>query len=101
MKRLLLPAAALFALVAFSAQKSEAQFVTYFSPVVAPAPVVVYRPVAPTVVFRPAPVVYTVARPVVAAPAVVPVAVTRTRWRPFLGGTVTRVRYGYAPVYGF
>ncbi len=100
MKRLLLPAA-LFALVACSAQQSEAQFVTYFSPVVAPAPVVVYRPVAPTVVFRPAPVAYRVARPVYVQPAVVPVAVTRTRWRPFLGGTVTRVRWGYAPVHGF
>ena len=34
------------------------------------------------------------------APAVVyqPTAVVRTRWRPLLGGSVTRVRYGYAPV---
>ena len=31
------------------------------------------------------------------APAVQPVAYYRTRYRPFLGGSVTRVRYGYAP----
>ncbi len=35
------------------------------------------------------------------APAVSyqPVARVRTRYRPLLGGSVTRVRYGYAPVY--
>ena len=74
--------------------KSQAQYVTYYSPVVAaPARVVVYRPVVP-VVAAPAPVAYTVARPV---------AYARTRWRPILGGTVTRVRYGYSPVtyYGY
>lgn len=97
MKRLLL-SAALFAAALFCCQsQSNAQYVTYYSPVVAPAPTVVYSPV----VSAPAPVAYTVARPVVVSPAYAPVAVTRTRWRPFLGGTVTRVRYGYAPVYGY
>ena len=46
------------------------------------------------------PVVYTSCY---APPAVAyqPVARYRTRYRPFLGGTVTRVRYGYAPVYTY
>ena len=74
---------------------------------------VVYRATyyAPTVVYRaPAPPVYTVASPVVvpaptvayfapAVPVVEPVAEVRTRYRPILGGTVSRVRYRYAPVY--
>ncbi|MEM6799413.1 MAG: hypothetical protein AAF589_07855 [Planctomycetota bacterium] len=87
----------------FAGRSADAQFVTYYSPVVAaPAPIVTYRPVTPTVVYRPvvaapAPVAVTVARPVVTT-TLAPVAYTRTRWRPLLGGTVTRVRYGYAPV---
>ena len=73
-----------------------------------------YQPVA---VYRPAPRVYTsyyvapavaapvVAARVVAAPAVVaapvyqPVARVRTRYRPFLGGTVTRIRPAYQTYY--
>lgn len=107
MKRLLLSAAIAAALLACWQGESQAQYVTYYSPVAAPTPVVYYRPVARPVAApvyaAPAPVAYTVARPVVAAPVVAPVAYTRTRWRPFLGGTVTRVRYGYAPVgyYGY
>lgn len=66
---------------------------------------------APTVVYRaPAPVAYSVASPVAApvptvayypaaVPVVEPVAEVRTRYRPILGGTVSRVRYRYAPVY--
>jgi hypothetical protein len=46
--------------------------------VVAPAPVVV-MPVAPAVIYQPA-------------------ARVMTRYRPFLGRSVTRVRYGYGPV---
>ncbi|TWT33459.1 hypothetical protein KOR34_32910 [Posidoniimonas corsicana] len=95
MKKLALAFVAAVAVLALTQRESAAQYVTYYSPVVAapaPAPVVVYRP-APV---YPAPVVYSVARPVVA-----PVAVTRTRWRPFLGGTVTRTRVGYAPVWGY
>ena len=62
-------------------------FVTYQSPVVpvstfwAPAPVVY------TSYFAPAPVV-----------GFQPVAVARTRYRPILGGTVTRVRPAWSPV---
>lgn len=120
MKRLLLAAAFAIALVVCCQDHSQAQYVTYYSPVVAPAPVVT-APVA-VVAYRPAcaapahvaytvarPVTYTVARPVaytVARPVVTtvaPVAYARTRYRPFLGGTVTRVRYRYAPVavYGY
>lgn len=59
----------------------------------------------PAVVYRPAPVYYSSyyapAPAVVAAPAPVyqPVTRVRTRYRPILGGTVTRVRHGYAPAY--
>ncbi|TWT77393.1 hypothetical protein Pla123a_20540 [Posidoniimonas polymericola] len=97
MKKLALASAVAMALLLMSQQEAAAQYVTYYSPVVAPAPTVVYRP-APVYAapVYPAPVTYSVARPVVA-----PVAVTRTRWRPFLGGTVTRTRVGYAPVWGY
>lgn len=46
-----------------------------------------YQPVAHAVYYAPAPVVYQ------------PVVRVRTRYRPILGGRVTRVRYGYAPAY--
>lgn len=67
-----------------------------------------------TVYYAPAPRVYAVASPVVVAepapaptvtyyapPAIIhqPVARVRTRYRPILGGSVTRVHYGYAPMY--
>jgi len=48
-------------------------------PTVAPVTTVAYAP-APTVAYQ-------------------RVARVRTRYRPLLGGTVSRVRYGYAPVY--
>jgi len=80
-----------------SAAKAQIAHVTYYQPA--------------TVYYAPAPVTYTVASPVVVeapqpvvtyyrAPTVVyrPVAQVRTRYRPILGGTVSRVRYGYAPV---
>lgn len=101
-----------------AASSAHAQYVTYYAPSVAyyaPAPTVAYyapapAPVVQTVAYAPvaAPVAYAVASPVVAAPVVtyyrppvvsyaaVPTVVTR--YRPFLGGTVSRVRYGYAPV---
>ncbi|MEM6799508.1 MAG: hypothetical protein AAF589_08335 [Planctomycetota bacterium] len=109
------------------AASADAQYVTYYSPVVAPAPVVVAPPVytvarpvyAPPVyaVARPvvttvaspvvttvaSPVVTTVARPVYATKAYAPTPVVRTRFRPLLGGAVSRVRYRYTPVtvYGY
>ena len=65
--------------------QAQVPYVTFYQPVT------VYQPVLPppTVVYYapPAPVAYQ------------PVARVRTRYRPLLGGTVTRVRYGYAPVY--
>lgn len=81
---------------------------TVASPVVTPAPTI---PVVPAPVV-PAPVV---AAPVVAAPVVAPavpvvtyyrpatvtysaVPEVVTRYRPFLGGSVSRVRYSYRPV---
>lgn len=98
MRYALTAALALFA-SCFMSERVDAQYVyvTGYAPsYVAPAPTVVYRPVQPVVyhspvvqVAAPAPVVYH--SPVVAAPVVT------TRWRPILGGTVTRVRYGYAP----
>lgn len=104
------------------AAAAQAQYVTYYAPVrtayFAPAPAVV--PVIPTVATTVAyaPPAYTVASPVVVAaaepvvPAPVPVVtyyrapavayapVPRvvTRYRPILGGTVSRVRYSYMPV---
>ncbi|HCK40860.1 MAG TPA: hypothetical protein DHW22_04425 [Planctomycetaceae bacterium] len=88
---------------------AQIAYVTYYQPAVTfyqPAtvyrqPATVYRPVVPacatthTVRYVPAPVV---SAPVVPAVAYQPVAQVRTRYRPFLGGTVSRVRYGHAPV---
>jgi len=57
-----------------------------------------YRPAV--AYYHPAPVAYTSYYPapvVVAAPAYQPVTRVRTRYRPILGGTVTRYRTYYAP----
>ena len=84
--------AAVVAAFSFAGTRADAQVVVAYSPVIAPpVPVVTYRPVYPVHTVS-----YSVARPVVHT--VAPVAVTRTRFRPFLGRSVTRVRYGYAPV---
>ncbi|MEQ8212120.1 MAG: hypothetical protein RH917_20135 [Lacipirellulaceae bacterium] len=96
---------------------AEAQVVTYYRPalvprtvyyapapvvstpvVAAPAPVVVQRPV---VVAQPAPVrTVTYYAPTVVEPVATPVVYeptvrVRQRYRPILGGTVTRVDHGY------
>jgi hypothetical protein len=110
------------AALGLGAVDAQAQYVTYYQPTVsyyqpsvsyyAPAPVV-----APTAYTVARPLTYTVASPVVApapvvgpapvpvvtyyrAPAVSYVATPQvvTRYRPLLGGTVSRVRYGYTPV---
>jgi len=90
-----------FCLSANAEVQAQVPYVTYYQPAV------LYR--QPTVVYRQPVVVYQA--PVVVAPRAVyyapapapvvyqPVARVRTRYRPFLGGTVTRVRYGYAPAY--
>lgn len=76
--------------------------------VVAPQPTVVYRPLVPAAPQYVAPAPVVVARPVVPAPVVAtpvvpttvvaPTPVTVTRYRPILGGTVTRTYYRYAPI---
>lgn len=105
-------AVAVLAAGTFFANEAKAQlvYVTNYAPapaVVYAAPQVAYRPVTPFMayspVIAPAPVVAyspVVAAPVVVAPAPVAVVggpVITTRYRPFLGGTVSRVRYRYAP----
>ncbi len=85
---------------ALSASYAEAQVprAVYYQPTVQPT--VVYR-VAPiyrasyfTPVLAPAPAVV-----VAPAPVLHPVTRVRARYRPLLGGTVTRVRRGYARAY--
>ncbi|QDT00654.1 hypothetical protein [Adhaeretor mobilis] len=77
---------------------AQAQVVTYYRPTISPvmAPRAVYYAPAPapvrTVSYY-APVVEPVVAPVVYEPAVR----VRQRYRPILGGTVTRVRHGYVP----
>lgn len=96
MKSLLLAAAALV----LTASQSQAQVVTYYSPVIAPAPVVVSPYVGRRVVYSPvvaAPPVATAVSPVATVIAPVAQPVVTTRYRPILGGTVSRVRYRYAP----
>jgi hypothetical protein len=113
------------AALGLGAVDAQAQYVTYYQPPVyqptvsyyAPAPVVAPAAYTAPVYTVARPLTYTVASPVVApAPVVVPAPVpvvtyyrapavsyvatpqVVTRYRPFLGGTVSRVRYGYAPV---
>ena len=69
-----------------SEAKAQVAYVTYYQPMTVYSPPVVYTP--HTVYYAPAPAV-----------SYQPVARVRTRYRPILGGTVTRVRYSYAPVY--
>ena len=72
-----------------STAQAQVAVVSYYQPTVAYYPATVYKPgCAHTTYYAPAPAV-----------AYQPVARVRTRYRPILGGTVTRVRYGYAPVY--
>ncbi len=87
MKRLaiILVAIMLGSMIVGDAQ-AQVGVVTYYQPVTVYSPPVVSVP--HTVYYAPAPAV-----------SYAPVARVRTRYRPFLGGTVTRVRYGYAPVY--
>jgi hypothetical protein len=75
--------------------QAHVPYVTYYQPVTVYSPPVVvtphgvhYAPAPHTVYYAPVPTV-----------SYRPVARVRTRYRPLLGGTVTRVRYRYAPVY--
>lgn len=96
----------------------HAQYVTYYRPLTtyyAPAPVVApaaYTVASPVTYAVAAPVTYAVAAPITYGAAPVPtvtyyraptvgyarVPQVVTRWRPILGGTVSRVRYTYMPV---
>ncbi len=77
--------------------EAQVGYVTYYQPVTVYRPAPVYY----SSYYTPAPAVIAPARAVVAMPAPVyqPVTRVRTRYRPILGGTVTRVRRGYAPAY--
>lgn len=97
MKKLALLLAAV-ALWATSASSADAQvlYMSYYQPAVVYSPVVAAPAPAPccrTSYYAPAPVA------VAPVPAVTPVTSVRTRYRPILGGTVTRYRTGYAPAY--
>ena len=70
-----------------SSAEAHGLYVTYYQPAVVAAPLGCSN-CAYTTYYAPAPAV-----------AYQPVARVRTRYRPILGGSVTRVRYGYAPVY--
>ena len=74
-----------------SSANAQVAYVSYYQPVAVYRPPVVYSAgyVPYTTYYAPAPAV-----------SYQPVARVRTRYRPILGGSVTRVRYGYAPVYG-
>jgi len=78
--------ACLFFIGAQSDAQAQVAYVSYYQPMTVYSPPVVYTP--QTVYYAPAPTV-----------SYQPVARVRTRYRPFLGGSVTRVRYRYAPVY--
>lgn len=88
MKRVVtLLAAAIVGVAMMNQAKAQVAHVTYFAP---PVPVTTFfapAPVVHTSFFAPAPVV-----------AYQPVQVARTRYRPILGGSVTRYRTGFAPV---
>ena len=89
MKRiaLLLVAAALW-LGAQADAEAQIAYVSYYQPMTVYSPVVSSCAVPQTVYYAPAAPVVTYQH----------VASYRTRYHPFLGGAVTRVRYGYAPV---
>jgi hypothetical protein len=99
--------ACLLCLGAQSDARAQVAYVTYYQPMTVYSPPVVATPqtvyyTPQTAYYTPQTVYYTPQTVYYApAPAVSyqPVARVRTRYRPILGGTVTRVRYRYAPVY--
>ncbi len=83
-KTLMLVVGCVFGLAFVDKTHAQVAYVTYYSPTpacAAPAavPVTTYYAPAPVVGYQPVPVAY-------------------TRYRPLLGGTVTRYRTAYAPV---
>jgi hypothetical protein len=98
MKRALFTLLAVAALC-FASERAQAQWVvqptTVWSPVVVPGPVVQPMVIQSGPVFAPMPVTTFYRAPVV---TMQPVPRVVTRYRPILGGSVSRVRYGWAPV---
>ncbi len=81
--------------------QAQVGYVTYYQPVMAqPVAVVSPPPVYYSSYYAPAPTIVAAPAPVYAAPVYYqqPVRV-RTRYRPFLGGTVTRIRPGFRRAY--
>jgi hypothetical protein len=92
------------ATIGVASERAQAQWVvqptfvqprTVFSPVIVPGPVVQPMVVQSGPVFAPMPVRTFYRAPVV---TMQPVPRVMTRYRPILGGSVSRVRYGWAPV---
>lgn len=77
------------------AQPAFVQPQTVFSPVIMPGPVVQPMVVQSAPVMAPLPVTTFYRAPVV---TMQPVPRVVTRYRPVLGGSVSRVRYGWSPV---
>lgn len=99
MKRMLFSLLAV-AVLGVASQSAQAQWVvqptTVWSPVVMPGPVMQPMVVQSGPVFAaPMPVTTFYRAPVV---TMAPVPQVVTRHRPILGGSVSRVRYGWAPV---
>lgn len=80
-------AAAIVGLALTNQAEAQVRRVTYFAPAVPVTTFFAPTPVVQTTFFAPAPVV-----------TYQPVPVARTRYRPILGGSVTRYRTAFAPV---
>jgi hypothetical protein len=79
-----------------SSAEAQVAWVTYYQPTTVFSPAIVSpAPVVQTAFYAPAPTVAVAPAPTLTYQ---PVARVQTRFRPILGGTVSRVRYGYAPV---
>jgi hypothetical protein len=87
MNKCLLLIAGCMASLAFSARADAQVWVTHYQPAVPVTTFFAPAPVVRTAYFAPAPVV-----------GFQPMAVTRTRYRPIIGGSVTRVRPVWSPV---
>lgn len=103
MRNLFLSVAAVGTAFALAASAEAQVYVTHYTPATAYyAPVVTYRPaVAPvTTYYAPAAAGVPVTTYYAPAPTVAysPVTVATRRYRPILGGTVTRYRTAYSPV---
>lgn len=87
MNKCLLLVAGCVASLAFSARSEAQVWVTHYQPAMPVTTFFAPAPVVQTSFYAPAPVV-----------GFQPAAVVRTRYRPIIGGTVTRVRPVWSPV---